>query len=222
MRIDNITLVPGTSIDNARIETGTTLPSNPDTGRIYFLTAPYSTYAKGLYVYDGTSWQNGDISSVLAGSGLTGGGTSGEVTLSLNSTAVNDLIATAIANYTASLSNILPYDIAFYIPTAPYTLNSIISGFLSPRVVTINTTGAHIAKCITGAATTATTFQLKANGTLFANVVFNANSLTGTITFTNGNVNITSGMSITLHTTGNVDSALTGIGITLVGFSSTI
>ena len=71
----------------ARVENLASAPASPVTGQIY-----YNTGANTFNFYNGTAWINlaeGDVTSVIAGTGLSGGGVQGDVTVNLANTAVS-------------------------------------------------------------------------------------------------------------------------------------
>ena len=77
--LSNIDLAKN-QLQNATLHPNSSAPSSPSAGQVYF-----NTGSSKLFVSDGSNWIDltGDITGITAGTGLTGGGTNGAVTLNV-------------------------------------------------------------------------------------------------------------------------------------------
>ena len=99
----------GNQLLNAVVHPDTTAnrPASPTTGQIF-----YNTSNSSLEIWDGSTWTSasGDITGVTAGTGLTGGGVSGGVTVDIDYTASTNLITVASTGTAAASSSVLLAD----------------------------------------------------------------------------------------------------------------
>ena len=86
--------ISGTEIQNVRAQSITSNPTPLGEGQFFF-----DSTLKVIKYYDGTNWitldGSGDISGVTAGSGLSGGGSSGNVTVSVDYAGADNIILEA-------------------------------------------------------------------------------------------------------------------------------
>lgn len=130
--------------------------------------------------YDGTNWVNsseaGDISSVTAGTGLSGGGSSGAVTLSLDTTIA------ATTNNTLTMSG---KTLTKPILTSPMeTVSATTSAPAATQTFDMNTAETFL---FTGSATSNMTFNFRGDGSTTLNsILSNGQSATFAVMITNG------------------------------------
>jgi hypothetical protein len=198
MKSDGLTLLSGSpAVTNITVENGTTLPAAVvgNKGRLFYLTQTDGSYSPGLYTSDGSAWVTGDISGVVAGTGLTGGGTSGAVTLSVD-------------------TKFTPYDICSSVLGKPDAAATVFM-LQSARSFTIPTNfTASQAKAST-AATASSVFTIYKNGSSIGTFTFAASG--STAAFSGAGASVVAGDLITIVAPGTQDATLANIAFTLAG-----
>lgn len=89
MLIDGINLVNSSDIHNSQIESVTSFPvTDLKPGRMVYLSIALDGFDPGMYTFTGTEWITGDVTQVVAGTGLIGGGTQGVISLRVDTSVI--------------------------------------------------------------------------------------------------------------------------------------
>jgi hypothetical protein len=110
---------------NAVLQQLTVAPSSPVEGQVY-----YNTIDHKIYYYDGTTWVDitGDITDVVAGDGLSGGGSTGSVTLYIGANQVSLSMLqninnnSVLGNVSGSYGNVSMIDIVSVLDNSSTTI----------------------------------------------------------------------------------------------------
>lgn len=204
----------GYELQNAVIHTLTTAtrPASPTAGQII-----YNSTNASLEVWDGSAWvsASGDITGVTAGTGLSGGGSAGSVTLALDYAGTNNFIDSATD---LEGTDINPADTIVYHDA---TDNNVKKGLVSDLPFT-NNTGTVTSVAATGAdgiavsgspVTTSGTLALSLTDGGIANAKLTNSSITinGTAVALGGSINV-----------GDITGVTAGPGLTGGGTSGSV